>query len=331
MRLRNIGLLLGVLALFTSCEKEEENGMDFKITGLRDTVIQKGQSFTIPLKVFYLGGTKEKVTITSEGNGNGTTITYDPATGEPDFSLTQFISSSATADTGLFTVTVTGISESKKQFSKSFKLRVTEITNSPPALVLTQGDSVIQRLNEQWFDPGFTAIDPEDGDLTAQVQVSGSVNVNLMANYILTYTVTDSDGLTTTKTRLVRVLNDVIYVNGQFNCTTFSSGLPSIFITTIAASTTINNDFKMFKISDYFQADPIMSFNPVNDSIYMAAQTFTVTSSVGTVPHTFQGAGKLINTPGASVTVDITYTDTYTDTSNGTLMILNKRDLCIQQ
>jgi hypothetical protein len=331
MILRNIGLLVVVLALFASCEKEEENGMDFKITGLRDTVIQKGQSFTIPLKVFYLGGTKEKVTVSSEGNGNGTTITYDPATGEPDFSLTQYLSASTTADTGLYTVTVTGISESKKQFSKSFKLRVTEVTNSAPALVLTQGDSVIQRLNDPWFDPGYTAIDPEDGDLTAQVQVSGSVNVNLMANYILTYTVTDSDGLTTTKTRLVRVLNDVIYVNGQYNCTTFSSGPPSIFITTIAASTTVNNDFKMFKISDYFQADPIITYNPANDSIYMAAQTFTVTSSVGTVPHTFQGAGKLTNTPGANVTVDLTYTDTYTDTSNGTLMILNKRDLCIKQ
>lgn len=331
MILRNIGLLVVVLALFASCEKEEENGMDFKITGLRDTVIQKGQSFTIPLKVFYLGGTKEKVTVSSEGNGNGTTITYDPATGEPDFSLTQYLSASTTADTGLYTVTVTGISESKKQFSKSFKLRVTEVTNSAPALVLTQGDSVIQRLNDPWFDPGYTAIDPEDGDLTAQVQVSGSVNVNLMANYTLTYTITDSDGLTTTKTRLVRVLNDVIYVNGQYNCTTFSSGPPSIFITTIAASTTVNNDFKMFKISDYFQADPIITYNPANDSIYMSAQTFTVTSSVGTVPHTFQGAGKLTNVPGGNVTVDLTYTDTYTDTSNGTLMILNKRDLCIKQ
>jgi hypothetical protein len=331
MTLRNISLLLLFIAFFSACEKEEENGMDFKITGLRDTVIQRGQSFNLPLKVFYLGGSKEKVTVTSEGNGNGVSISYDPATGEPDFSFTQYFTASATADTGLFTVTVTGTSESKKQFSKSFKLRVTEVTNSAPSLVLTQGDSVIQRLNDQWFDPGYTAIDPEDGNLTAQVQVSGSVNVNLMANYTLTYTVTDSDGLTTTKTRLVRVLNDIIYVNGQFNCTTFSSGPPSIFITTIAASTTVNNDFKMFKISDYFQADPIMSYNPANDSIFMSAQTFTVTSSVGTVPHTFQGAGKLTNTPGANVTVDITYTDTYTDTSTGTLMILNKRDLCIQQ
>ena len=175
MKLRLSIALLACIAL-AGCEKDEENGMDFKITGLRDTIIERGQSFQIPLSVFYLGGEREKVTVTSTGNGAGVSVAYEPATGEPDYSLVQYIYSYPTADTGNYIITVTGTSESKKQFTKSFKLRVTEVVNSKPVIVLSLGDTVVHSLNSPWFDPGYTATDLEDGDLTAQVKISGSVN-----------------------------------------------------------------------------------------------------------------------------------------------------------
>lgn len=59
-------------------------------------------------------------------------------------------------------------------------------------------------INEQ-----YSAIDAEDGDLTAAVQVTGTnqVNFNRAGKYELTYTVTDSDGNEITKKRTISVVN----------------------------------------------------------------------------------------------------------------------------
>ncbi|MCG8540208.1 MAG: DUF5011 domain-containing protein, partial [Clostridia bacterium] len=54
---------------------------------------------------------------------------------------------------------------------------------------------------------GVSAIDKEDGDLTSKINVIGEVNTNQVGEYQLTYSVTDSQGLETTKTRIITVEN----------------------------------------------------------------------------------------------------------------------------
>lgn len=67
---------------------------------------------------------------------------------------------------------------------------------------------------------GVTATDEEDGDLTAKITVEGEVNVDVVAVYTLTYSVTDSANATTTVKRNVTVteknLNNTLY-NGVLN------------------------------------------------------------------------------------------------------------------
>ena len=57
------------------------------------------------------------------------------------------------------------------------------------------------------FEPmaGVKAYDAEDGDLTHLVEVTGQVDTGVEGIYRLTYSVTDSEGLATTKTRKVTV------------------------------------------------------------------------------------------------------------------------------
>lgn len=74
-----------------------------------------------------------------------------------------------------------------------------------PQLQLTEGEAITIDGGKPFRDPGFTATDNVDGDLTQQVQVTGMVDVYLPDTYTLTYTVQDSWGNVTTAQRQVTV------------------------------------------------------------------------------------------------------------------------------
>ena len=74
----------------------------------------------------------------------------------------------------------------------------------PP--VLTGTDDVLIAHGAE-FDPasGVRATDPEDGEISASVTISGDVDVNTIGRYQVRYTVVDSDGNQTTASRWVTV------------------------------------------------------------------------------------------------------------------------------
>jgi len=76
-----------------------------------------------------------------------------------------------------------------------------------PVITLNPDLNVPAYLGDPWFDPGATAVDEEDGDLTDQIVFSGFVDGNTVGVYEVTYTVTDSDGLSAMATRQVRVID----------------------------------------------------------------------------------------------------------------------------
>lgn len=89
------------------------------------------------------------------------------------------------------------------------ELAVISKEDKVPTLVLSGGDVVNVLINQEYKEPGYTAYDPEDGDLTSEVTVSGDVNVNRLGEYTLTYSVTDLSvrSHTVTATRTVNVCN----------------------------------------------------------------------------------------------------------------------------
>ena len=95
---------------------------------------------------------------------------------------------------------------------------------TPPELTLA-GDSVISlTIGYTFEEPGFTATDNCDGDLTAQVQVTSDVNTYLPGTYTVTYSVTDASGNTATATRTVVMCEIQAKVSGGIIYLTYDDG-----------------------------------------------------------------------------------------------------------
>lgn len=79
--------------------------------------------------------------------------------------------------------------------------------NHKPVITLLGDSSVTLFINASYTDPGATASDEEDGDITDDIVVGGdTVNANTVGTYVITYNVSDSDGAAANQiTRTVRV------------------------------------------------------------------------------------------------------------------------------
>ena len=75
----------------------------------------------------------------------------------------------------------------------------------PPEITLEGGADMAITTGTFYQEPGYSALDNVDGDLTGQVQVDGEVDWLTPGTYSVTYTVTDGYENTTTATRTVEV------------------------------------------------------------------------------------------------------------------------------
>ena len=82
---------------------------------------------------------------------------------------------------------------------------VTVVDTTSPTITLSGGSNYTHYLGTSWVDPGYDAVDSVDGNLTANVSVSGSVNVNTTGTYTLVYSVADAAGNEANVTRSVSV------------------------------------------------------------------------------------------------------------------------------
>ncbi|NJC25891.1 putative Ig domain-containing protein [Neolewinella antarctica] len=70
---------------------------------------------------------------------------------------------------------------------------LTTAVNTPPVITVAGANPLNITEGDVFANPGATATDAEDGDLTAAIQVSGTVDANTPGSYFITYTVTDSN------------------------------------------------------------------------------------------------------------------------------------------
>ncbi len=96
----------------------------------------------------------------------------------------------------------------------------TGASDENPTITLKGDTDITLKVGEVIREPGYTATDPQDGDLTDKVQISSNLNFYKPGTYYVKYSVKDSDGNVAYATRTVTITQensnyqgDVLYQN----------------------------------------------------------------------------------------------------------------------
>ncbi|MBK7528206.1 MAG: DUF5011 domain-containing protein [Sphingobacteriales bacterium] len=111
---------------------------------------------------------------------------------------------------GSYTITYTATDKAGNKFECSRVVKVAD--TQAPTITLSGPGTIIWPCNVPYTDPGYSAFDNIDGDITQYVILSGKVCYTCSGTYTITYSVTDAAGNTATVTR------NVIIPDGCTNC-----------------------------------------------------------------------------------------------------------------
>lgn len=90
----------------------------------------------------------------------------------------------------------------------------------PPVLKIKGGQRISLYVGQKYKEPGYTATDNCDGDLTGSVTIDGMVDTEKTGSYTLVYTVKDAYNNTASVTRKVTVKEKVTSLDQQLNTVT---------------------------------------------------------------------------------------------------------------
>lgn len=89
--------------------------------------------------------------------------------------------------------------------SKTRTVKVIEKPAIVTTIHLNGKANIYLNVGEAYREPGYVAIDNIDGDLTDKVEVNSNVDTSKRGTYRIIYSVTNSDGVTTSATRTIIV------------------------------------------------------------------------------------------------------------------------------
>lgn len=107
--------------------------------------------------------------------------------------------------------------EAQKVGSSAEPMSSTTFSEDLPSETVVAADDVVMTIagdretyvlkGEEYIESGCHAVDPDVGDITSSVEVTGNVNPNALGDYEVTYTATTQDGAKAQAKRNVHVVN----------------------------------------------------------------------------------------------------------------------------
>lgn len=153
---------------------------------------------------------------------------------------------------GTYTVTVRAIDAVGNE---SLPVTTTPFTvDLPPTITLVGVTPLVYPQDAAFVDPGATATDFVDGDITSSIVVTGSVNTAVLGTYPVTYTVTDTAGNVASTTRSV-VVTDLI-LSGEQNGVATSNSAEVVWTTSHPATSRVLYDTVSHSDAEVLLAGP---------------------------------------------------------------------------
>ncbi len=130
-----------------------------------------------------------------------------------------------------------------------------------PVITLLGDYEQFVSLNGTYVESGATAKYNEDGDISANIEITGNVDVNQTGEYKLFYDVEDAEGnKAATAKRYVHVINDADYMIGTYlaepNCV--GTSIYTSYNTTVSTSETTNNQIMIRRVMWTVEDDPVI-------------------------------------------------------------------------
>ena len=194
--------------------------------GLTNCVIDSNsRGYSAPIKMnkcTVLTNSTQSISTTSDAKQITDTVTTNKLSGicyRPEVTQTNCASTDGTAFAFPFIVVASEFVNADPAVSGIYYIRRVSTLSSagigayveqgevniPPVITLIGDSFIVLPFGVPYEEPGYTAFDEEDGDITASVIVTGDVNENLAGVYEIYYFVEDSLGLSDEKVRLVEV------------------------------------------------------------------------------------------------------------------------------
>lgn len=154
-------------------------------------------------------GTELKITVGKEFTDPGF-----KAVDDVDGDITKNVTIQGSVDShkkGTYTLTYQVEDSSQNQTVIKRTVIIDDFT--APIISLNGKTSLSIPVGETFVEPGFSASDNVDGDITSKVQVSGTVDTSKIGHNSITYTVADASGNTTKITRSVLVYKQQAIAN----------------------------------------------------------------------------------------------------------------------
>lgn len=109
-----------------------------------------------------------------------------------------------------------GLTGEEKVRSVKVIPKTTSPVNTPPVITLLGNNPVNIFVGDLFTDPGATAQDLEDGDITSKIATTSNVNTGAVGSYTIAYNVKDSKDLSATEVkRIVNVIEKPVSVKGK--------------------------------------------------------------------------------------------------------------------
>jgi len=263
------------------------------------------------------------ITLGTTYNDEGATATDNHDTG-----LTVVVGGDTvdTSTVGSYTVTY-NVSDAAGNTAAQKVRTVNVVDNTDPIITLIGSSEITHEVGTTYDDPGATANDNYDGDLSSQISTDNNVNPNLLGTYTVEYTVQDSSNNDAQRQRTVNVVDTVdpvitlvgnATVTIEFQTTYTDAGATATdnydgnLNTSLTSSSTVNSDELGTYAFTYTVSDSSSNTAQVSRAVIVEDSTPPTISLIGSAEINLQvgdsyidGGATAVDAHDGDVTADI--------------------------